>query len=371
MSSTWPDSDARRGWAARRALVEDGRWIADVAFSTRGTELASYATLLLGHHFVRIAYEGAIAIRSKNPHVGWPPLAELLNDEFSAITARARHVTKLLDDTKKSYGDVLADLREVYEHNVRTFSGKAPRGFRWLETDLGLFDVDGVVVGATMPIAYRLALDPGDPTVIAGEAISEVTHEWGATASVLMAATLEPPLDQSSMRIPKTRIGYSDVRAARYLTGRYEPDFPNELKLLLLLIESDLNTNRLVLPALSIGHATAAFRARVTTLHHALTALQKIVFRYPELDTSTFRELATILESETVAGLLGPGGKGVRNRCVHYEIRSKSIKLDPSLPMDGIVEAIAGRSFADFDSEVRVVTDRLAGLLSAWQSTRD
>lgn len=370
MSSLFSDP-ARRGWAARSALVEDSRWIADVAFSTQGTELASYAALLLGHHFVRIVYEGAIAIRSTNQNVGWPPLAGLLDDQFSAITARARHVTKLLDDTKKSYEDVLADLADVYHHNVKTLTGKAPRPFRWLETDLGLFDLDGSLVGATMPIAYRLALDPGDQTLMAGEAISDVAHEWGTTTAVLMAATLEPPLTQPTMKVPEVKIGYRDVRASRYLAGRFESAFSNELKLLMLLIEGDLNTNRLLLPALSGGYETPAFRARVTTLHHALTALQKIVLRYPGIDSLSFRELRTLLGSAPVTGLLGPGGKKVRHRCVHYEIRGKSIQLDISLPMNGVVEAVAGRNFLEFDSEVRAVTDHLAGLLSTWQPTRD
>src|SRR5665811_325463 len=99
-------------------MVEDARWVADVIFSGRaaGNE-AAYPALLLGHHFVRIAYEGALALRSTNPHVGWPPLAELLNDQFADITARARHVSKLLDDTSRAYEEVLADLESVYRHN--------------------------------------------------------------------------------------------------------------------------------------------------------------------------------------------------------------------------------------------------------------
>lgn len=32
-ASRWPDDDARRGWAARTAMAEDARWVADVVFS--------------------------------------------------------------------------------------------------------------------------------------------------------------------------------------------------------------------------------------------------------------------------------------------------------------------------------------------------
>jgi hypothetical protein len=329
--------------------------------------LAAYAALLLGHHFVRIVYEGAIAIRSKNENVGWPPLAKLLDDQFATITARARHVTKLLDDTKKSYEDVLADLHQVYQHNVATLTGKAPRGLRSFERDLGLFSIDDALVGATMPMAYRLALDPGDQKVMAGEALEDVTKEWGATTSVLMAATLQSPLNEGTMDGAGVTVRYRDVRAAQYLAGRYESEFPIELKLLLLLIEGDLNTNRLFLPALSAGYEVTAFRARVATLYHSLTALREIASRYRHLSAATFRELVTALESEPVLRLLDRGGKRVRNRCVHYEITEKTIELDPALPMNGVVEAVAGRTYGEFDADVRAVTGRLADLLSTWR----
>lgn len=167
-----------RGWAARRMLAEDARWVADIVYSSRNAgDCRAYPALLLGHHFVRIAYEGAKAIRSTNPNVGWPELTELLKEEYAPITERARHVSKLLDDTKKSYDDVLAELRAVQEDNTKSLTGKAPRLLRWLESDLGLYSLAGSIVGATMPIAYRLALDPKDPHAMGGENLHAVTRE--------------------------------------------------------------------------------------------------------------------------------------------------------------------------------------------------
>src|ERR1017187_6069036 len=100
-----------RVWVGRKLLAEDARWAMDVALSAGGVDhLSGYVPLVMGHHFVRIAYEGTIAIRSGNPRVGIPALAALLQDKYAAITTRARHLTKLLDNTKKSYTEVLTDL---------------------------------------------------------------------------------------------------------------------------------------------------------------------------------------------------------------------------------------------------------------------
>lgn len=211
-----------RGWAARHILAQDARWIADIVLSSRSVgECSAYPALLLGHHFVRVAYEGAKAINSGNPDVGWPQLATLLTDQYTPVTARARHISKLLDDTKKSQEEVLGELRAVQEHNTKTLTGRAPRLLRWLESDLGLFWMRGTPVGASMPIAYRLALDPRDARSMGGEDLVDVTQEWGATMSVLMAAALEAPTDQATLQLDNCGVTYRDRTAAKYLADRY------------------------------------------------------------------------------------------------------------------------------------------------------
>ena len=56
---------------------------------------SSYVPLTIGHDFVRIDYEGAKAVQSPNPRVGVPELAELIQPEYEAITARARRLTEI------------------------------------------------------------------------------------------------------------------------------------------------------------------------------------------------------------------------------------------------------------------------------------
>jgi len=361
-----------RGWAARHVLAEDACWVADITFSSQAAgDCQAYPALLLGHHFVRIAYEGAKAIRSRNPNVGWSGLAELLSEQYAPITERARHVSKLLDDTKKSDEVVLAELRAVQEHNTKSLTGKAPRFLRWLESDLGLFSMGGSTVGASMPIAYRLGLDPKDPHTMSGEDLHRVAQEWGATMSVLMAAALEPPSDKATLGLANCGVSYRDRLAAKYLADHYEADFEIELKLLLLMIEGDLHTNRLFLPLTESGHEMPAFRARVVTLYHSLTSLQRIFESHPRCDTPAARSILALFQDEPTRRLLSQGGKQVRNRCVHYEMSDPRIIPDQTLPMFGIIESVnPGTTWHAFNQDVLKVTDRLAECLSGWRLSK-
>lgn len=199
-SGPGPGLDELRGWAARKNLAEDARWAMDTVLSGKEVpEFSPFVGLLLSHHFVRIAYEGAAAVRSGNPHVGIPALAALLNDTFAQITATARHLTKMLDNKSKTYADILSEFAAELAGHRSALTGKAVRLARWLETDLGLYYVDGALVGATVPIAYRLGLNPMQPASMWGADLNAITEEWGATLAVLGAAMLDPSEPQATL----------------------------------------------------------------------------------------------------------------------------------------------------------------------------
>lgn len=358
-----------RGWVSRQLLAEDARWVSDVVLSSASAGACkAYPALLLGQHFVRIAYEGAIAIRSTNPNVGWPQLALLLTDEYQAITARARHMSKLLDDNKKSDDEVLDALRVVQEHNTASLTGKAPRLLRWLEADLGLYMMHGSVVGATIPIAYRLALDPNSQASMGGEDLHAVSREWGATMAVLMAAALETPLETGTLQLKKCGVTYRNRMAGDLLGDCYEGSLALEVKFLLLMIEGDLNTNRHFLPLTEAGHEMATFRARVVTLYHSLSTLKRVLDRSAGPWTREHHDIATLLADDPVRRILGTGGRQVRNRCVHYEIGDPKVVPDPSRPMFGIVEAVnPAVTWESFNEDVLQVCEWLADGLASWR----
>ena len=362
------DADELRASVCRRILAEDARWAMDVVLSAgRVDQLSGFVPLVIGHHFVRIAYEGAIAVQSRNPKVGIPKLATLLEPEYEAITSRSRHLTKLLDNTKSSYTEVLADLdREVRAHH-EALTGNAISAARWLETDLGLFYLKGATIGATIPIAYRMGINPKQAESISSAAIRAVAEEWGRTLVVLGMAASDPSEPTPALELSDIRIGHRDRLAARYLGARFEPQFPLELKVLLLLIEGDLNTSRLFLPRTSICHEGAVFRAQVITAYHCLSALRQVCEEYAGQETRGMRRLRSLLSDEPTKRLLSPGGRRVRNRSVHYEIDDPTIVPDIAKPMYGLVEAVyPGRTWEAFDSDVRLVTSRTAEFLADW-----
>ncbi|WP_410645900.1 hypothetical protein [Amycolatopsis sp. lyj-346] len=371
--STDDSSAELRGHAARQMLEEDARWAMDVVLSGQeaGGDNAAYLPLLLGHHFVRIAYEGAILLRSPRPHVGIPELAVLLNEQYAEITAMARHATKLLDDTQKSDDDVLSELEQILEDHHNRLTGNTFRWARWLESDIGLFLCQDRLIGATVPTAYRLGLDITNVGTISGEDLRAVSEEWGATMAVLGVAALNTGRPTATIDLSHGfEINYRDRRVSRYFRHRFEPEFPSSLKALLLLIEGDLNTARTVLPRTTVNHEQAGFRARTITLYHSLTALKRVLARYPGTNTAETRGLQVLLEDPATLRLLSSGGRQVRNRCMHYEMSNPALHLDLSLPMFGIIEAVyPGNSWDQFDRDVTSVTSRVADLLGSWKST--
>lgn len=363
------DPDELRGWAARKNLAEDARWAMDTILSgNKVPEVQPFVRLLLGHHFVRISFEGAIAVRSPSSHVGIPDLAALLNHKFAHITAGARHLTKMLDNNKKTHIGVLSELAAEMEAHHKALTGNAVRLARWLETDLGLYYVDGALVGATVPIAYRLGLHPAQPSSMWGADLNAITREWGGTLAVLGAATLNDSTQEATLDFTGIRVAHRDRRAERYLAKRFDPQFSLEQKILILMIEGDLNTARLLLPRTASGHRSAEFRARVVTSYHCISALKRISDQYPSFNTKGLRGLRALLADAPARRLLSEDGQKVRNRSVHYQMNDPAIFPDLTRPMNGLVEAVsAGRSWEDFDRDMREVTERSAEHLALWK----
>lgn len=126
------------------------------------------------------------------------------------------------------------------------------------------------------------------------------------------------------------------------------------MKLLILMIEGDLNTARLIIPRTARGHQDAEFRARTVTCYHCLSALKRICEQYPSLDTKGLVGLRAVLAAAPAQRLLSPIGEKIRNRSVHYEMNDPAVIPDLARPMSGLVEAICpGLSWESFDQDVR------------------
>ena len=362
-----------QGSAARQMIAEDARWSMDVILSSRKSTVAEgYFPLILGHHWVRIAHEGARALRSHNAHVGVPLLADLLQEKYAAITAQARHSAKVLDDTKRSYEDVLINFAGLLTAHRQQLSGGRSWWTRRSVNDLGLYYCQKRLIGATILAAYRLGLDITRLDEISGQDMLAVTEEWGGTLAVLGSAAMDGSEPVATLDFASScTIDYADRIASRYLSRRFETTFPVSLKALLLLIEGDLNTAITVLPQTAEGHQQPVFRARTISLYHSLTALRQISDRYADQDTAGLQGLRALLADTPTQRLLSRQGKSIRNRCMHYSMNDPQIRIDANLPMFGIIESVDPTSTWDsFNADVTTVTLRVAEHMSAWRPAK-
>lgn len=222
-----------------------------------------------------------------------------------------------------------------------------------------------------MPSAYRIGLDITNAGTISGANLRAVTEEWGSTLAKLGVATLDTSAPTATINIERVgEVTYRDRLSSRYFHQRFEFEFPNSLKTLLLLIEGDLSTALTLLPQTATGHEQAVFRACTITLYHSLTALQHILERYSKIDSSSTRRLRDLLDDTPTRRLLSREGQRVRNRCMHYEFNDPTIRIDPSLPMFGIVEsAYPGNNWEQFKHDVVSVSNQVANQLSDWTPT--
>lgn len=157
--------------------------------------------------------------------------------------------------------------------------------------------------------------------------------------------------------------------ADRYLARRYDEAFPLSVKLLLLMLETEMNGLDLVVPLSESRHPGPVFRARVVTLFHVLRTLDAVLTAHGDAKGPGTEGVRALLASAEARQVIGDSGMSkVRNRCVHYEIREK-VDLAPDRPMYGLVEALyPGSDFGALDATTRSLTSKTAEVLSRWSS---
>lgn len=356
---------------ARKMLAEDARWIADAILSASRSRQRGILPLLLIGHSARIVYEGSKLIRSATPGVGRPSLARRLPSEHAAVIEKARHATKLFDDSARPYQVLLGEMDEYLRRARSEFLGNAR--FKWalrFETDLGTFRREGRVLAITPTVAYRMGELPTTSTAALARNAKSVSVAQGQALAILAEAAGQP--FTAAATLPYTGIGYlsgRDRRSSKYLPTRYEPTYPESLKLVLLHVEGDLNTADLILPETVAGHDDAAFRARVITTYHAVSALAQADAANSQAHSPKVDRLRALLASPQKRRLYSPHGRQVRNRCMHYEIKGAlaTASLDPAKPMNGIVETLPnGRPFTDFREDIDVVLEEATRLMNDW-----
>lgn len=338
VTSPTPHPAAINGAVTRAMIAQDAFMISDVMLSAQhDSEVGGIVPLVTLGHAARIAYEGSRVLRSPDPQLGIPQLAAILNSGHSDTIERARHATKLLDDTKKTTADLIAAMDSYGEAHAREYLDSVVWFARGLGRDLGLYLLDGQVLGATVPLQYRFGVPSSVPISEVGKLLYEVAQSLGGTLWVLAASNLQEPQLQATVDFAALKpMTMKDVLAKKYLAGAYDPGLTHGAKLLLLMIEGEAASALHALQPAAPSHRDAVFRARLISVVHAVRGLAVIAAL-----TTPPAHVTTFLHTPSATLFLQDGDiQALRNVCMHYGIRLKQYQPSAN-PLFGLVEVIA------------------------------
>lgn len=324
------------GDLARELLSTDAAWCLDIYNSARATPNGvHFAPWMMLSVSARVAFEGRRVIQHSDPNVGVPRIVPYLAENESPSVEMARHAAKLLDNTKKSVEDFRVEMQNYWTAHHKWMRGRAPRFLHGLVKELGVATFDEHVVLATIPTQMRFALPTGPPDELRDAAL-KLGEDLGRDLSAfhLMVGT-EQELPASLDLRDLEDVTWEDHYVRKFLPVQYESTLDDEAKLLLLLLESDLNTLVFMLARTARGNSLAFFRNAMITVWHSLVSLQSLLAMYPAAAAPGVRSL---LGTQDVRDFLDPKNKRIRNVFMHYV--PQDLAFDRSRPMSGLVEAM-------------------------------
>lgn len=361
---------------SRRLLLEDSLWVGDM-FTSAGAHDGPASTmipLLLSGHAARVVHEGRdLLIKPRDPRFADATLAAALPPATSPAVARARHATKMLDNQvrkNKPVSEFEAEIRRSRLSHRYEMRRPVTPGFKWAQKDMGLYILDDRIFGCTVALHHRFDLAGVNPRMY-GPFFRDFGADVGASIWVhtLLSGSAEAITVAQRLDVPD-RIIDVDVYAHRYLNRRYDPHLTVDQKLLILLVESEVNTAATLIPSLSAGHPEAAFRARFVSLWHAVSSLKKILDTVPTATapgTARMRELVNSPLARTFTD--NPSMLQLRHRCVHYEIPVKTQITLATTPMFGIIESLTGFTMATLSPLVEKLGVELSDHLLTWRES--
>ena len=348
---------ASNDWSSldHHMIQDDVSWLQSVLISSEvAHDWQGVLGLGLAPHSARIVHESLQLLRRKNK-VG----VKQVELEYPREVAAARHAIKLLDDTAKSYEDVLSDFEQM-----DTDTGGSPidpRAFAIATRDHRIYSTTrvaafyGISTAGTRPRGensreYKVAFDMGR-----------------AASRVLRAFNMKLP-DATAIPMNGTAPTAQGRNRVDYLNGRFEPNFPTPLKDLLTVVESSVNVANDLLEPCTEAFTSSLFRIRMVVVTHAINTLREVIRRHEDITTHPpVSAIASIVNSEDAAriGEL----RALRNRCMHYGIPGNLNGLSTKLPVYGLVEATSpGTSFDEVDAALRRLLTRISDGMRDWSA---
>ncbi|WP_369197618.1 hypothetical protein [Streptomyces djakartensis] len=255
-----------------------------------------------------------------------PALAALVSTDFKAIVARARHSLKLFEDTNRRIDGQLDYFRdEIRAAHADHFTGNAPRSFRFLETDLGLFSYASRLISTSHVANFHLGISPRATLAMTGQEIMAHSEKYGRYFRHLGAevpagggATFFSKIDPRKMG----EVG-NDIHSVEYYGRGFDGPGSMDLNALLTVFRCMVNFVSTAIPLVDTDRKFdyTEFKIKFLTIYQVLGSLKVLRAdqRY-QLTLRSDRALQKILDAPAAQAIMDPSAKPFRNTLVHYNL---------------------------------------------------
>ena len=356
-------------------IAADAKFLRDFVGGPSFEEIRDIAILALMPFISAFTYESSEYFKWKDPAMvrALEPHRELLR------TSRLR--LKLLDDSRKSFDEVLDNANEL----AAVGSGWMMEGHRGLlgpvkrlsQPDLGIYFAQDEAFCTTHVALLNLGLSKEALAASSlsldnlGPYLRDTSEDFGRYLALLLRRLdMGTEISDSASGVPMFPIGFRDLKSRRLYREMARRVAPNRVPVCLLLtaILSQVNTARLLVPGIAGHNEVAAFKVRFASLFHAASSLRELRDQdrgAPFLHPDAARQIDAALSPDPIQNVLG--NRFLRNNLVHYGVhKSTGSQLSADLPLFGLVEALAeGRSLSTVANDVELGLSHISGMLGS------
>ncbi|WP_145968866.1 hypothetical protein [Streptomyces hyaluromycini] len=363
-----------RASVIRQGIANDAAWVGRLAADFGDPERAECAgviSLCVMPYIALFVHESYAKLATSDP-----VLAAHVSTDFKAIVARARHSLKLFEDTNRGIGGQLDYFRdEIRAAHAGHFTSNAPRTFRFLETDLGLFSYGSRLISTTHAANFHLGISPRATLAMTGQEIMAITEQYGRYFGHLGAqvpagggATFFSKIDPREMGEIE-----NDTHSADYYGRGFDGPGNMDLNALLAVFRCMVNFVSTAIPSVDSdgGFDYTEFKIRFLTIYQVLGSLKVLRTdqRYPLTPRST-RALQEILDAPAARVIMNRSARPFRNTLVHYNLNRHIdlSKVDFNAPMFNLA-SVYFPSCNDLDDLAEIVEQALentAAVIDEW-----
>ncbi|MFF3671850.1 hypothetical protein [Microtetraspora malaysiensis] len=305
-----------------------------------------------------------------------PVIAALVSADFKAIVARSRHSLKLFEDTERGIDGQLDYFRDdILAAHADHFTGNAPRLFRFLETDLGLFSYASQLISTTHVANFHLGLSPRDTLAMTGQEITAFAQQYGRYFGQLGAqvpagsgVTFFSQIDPKQMG----EIG-NDVRSADYYSRGFDGPGSQDLNALLTVFRCMVNFVSAAIPSADANGRFdyTEFKIKFLTIYQVLGSLQILsIDQGHPLTPRSARALQEILDTPAAQTIMDRSAKPFRNTLMHYNLnpRIDLSKVDLNDPVFGLAPVYfpSCNDLADLTEIIEQVLANTTAVIDEW-----